>query len=172
MDRGPARAHHRRHAGHAAGQHRRAEQHRVRRRHHGAGQQQQQAGRAGRGGPRQHPCLAVPVDPARHLRRQQRVGQHEGGRHRTGQRIAAAQLRQQGDDADAGHRQRQAGQQPGQGKPGRAGRSEQVAIRGGHQDLQSGGLPGARGATTIHTGRMNKRLHSYAPYVNNHALRM
>lgn len=56
------------------------------------------------------------IDQTGNLWRQQCVGQHERGRHRSGQGVAAVQLREHGDDTDAGHGQRQAGQQTSQGK--------------------------------------------------------
>ncbi|MNO83890.1 hypothetical protein D3C76_752160 [compost metagenome] len=75
------------------------------------------------------------VDQARDLRRHQCIGQHEGGRHRTGQAVTAGDLRQHGDDPDTGHRQRQPGQQAGQGEALGAFGLEQLAVGTEHARL-------------------------------------
>lgn len=128
VQRRPAGTQHRRHAGHGPGQHRAGKQGPIGQRPPGGRQQQHQAGHTDAGGQRQHAALAMAVHQARCLRRQQRITEHKGGRDCASESIAAAQLGQHGDDADAHHRQRQAGKQPSQAKARAAGRGKNCSV--------------------------------------------
>ncbi|MNF93206.1 hypothetical protein D3C84_758740 [compost metagenome] len=129
---GPARPHHRRHAWHAPGDGGEHKQRPVWRLQTRAQQHQQQRPATDQCRHRQNPPLPKTVHQPRHLRCTKRRGQRKRRRHRTGQAVAALQLRKHGDQADAGHGNRHARDHPGQHEGPGAGGVEQFAIGVGH----------------------------------------
>ena len=107
----------------------------------------------------EHAALAEPIHQAGNLRRDERVGEREGGGDRARQPVLAVRLGQHGDDADRRHGNRQAGDEAGRREALGSRRLEDLAIGIGHEAL----LDSERSATYIR-GVCNEII-TYAAYV-------
>jgi hypothetical protein len=76
----------------------------------------------------EHARLPVTVDEARHARRDERIGDGEGGGDGAGHPVAAGGLAEHGDDADGDHGEGQPRQKTGSGEGRRTGGAEDVDI--------------------------------------------
>ncbi len=134
----PARPDHRADARHTPRTGREGEQQPVRPALLRAQQQTGDRGDRHQGGGAQHPALPVPVHQPGDLRAQDRGGQREGRGQRAGQAVAAGQLGDHRDDADAHHRQGHPAQQSGGRERLGAGAAEDGAVGTGQRGCSAG----------------------------------
>ncbi len=133
----PAGPDHRAGAGHAAHRGRADEQRPGGRAEVGAEQQRGRRRHGDRGRGQRHPALPVAVHQPGDLRADRGGRQRQHRRHRAGHPVRAAQLRQHGEDADAGHRDRQPGDETGGREGQSAGYGEDLAVAGQHEGSAS-----------------------------------